>query len=176
MVTTLQLALLDQFLSSPCSVRWTTSFYPHFSLLRGETLTTIVTAQQSILANLEKKLRISKDVDSMLSKRCMDRCKRLLLDSTQDSLRMELFHSGPAAHVTLEKKLRLAECYLALFESQAAQEIASEAYDIAEETFGRTQPLTLQLQRVKLSSQMRVHQNLSTIESYDVIPGFIRLV
>lgn len=175
-ITALQLSLLYQFLNSPSSINWITAFYPHFSLKRGETHGTILGAQQTILANLQTKLRISGDVDSLLSKRCIDKCSRLLLDATQKSLRMELFHSGPTAKTTLEKKLRLSECYLLLSEIDAAQEIASEAFETAYTSLGRLHPLTLQLERCKLYTQARQLERLSTLGSFNFIPDFLRLV
>ena len=175
-INTLQLKLFDQFLNSNCSVTWTTIFYPHFSLKRGETHETILTTQRSILANLEKKLRMSADVDLKLSRRCIDRCRRLLLESTQDSLRVEQFYSGPAAKVTLEKKLRLAECYNTLLESDTAENISSEAFHVAQETLGPMQPLTLKLQRLKLYTKMLSSLTSSSAESYDDVKDFISLV
>jgi hypothetical protein len=175
-VTALQLGLLYQFLNSPCSVGWVTAFYRHFSLKRGESHGTILTAQHTILANLQKKLRVSGGVDAILSKRCIDKCSRLLLESTQDSLRREQFRSGPAAESTLEKKLRLSECYSSLCEWEAAQEIASEAVETAQTSLGRLHSLTLQLERGKLYTQARCLEISSTLESFDVIPTFLRLV
>ena len=175
-ITALQLSLLYQFLKSPSSVAWTVTFYPHFSLKYGETYGTILSAQQSILAKLQKKLRISGGVDPMLSQRCIDKCSRLLLESTQDSLSVEQFHSGPAAKTTIEKKLQLAECYNALAEFDAAVEVSSEAFEIAQETLGRLQPITLQLQRMTLRTQMQIHQRSGTMSSFDPIPDLIGLV
>jgi tetratricopeptide (TPR) repeat protein len=175
-LTALQLGLLYQFLNSPCSVSWITAFHRHFSLKRGESHGTTLTSQQTILANLQKKLRISGGIDAALSKRCIDKCGRLLLESTQDSLRREQFHSGPTAESTLEKKLRLAECYSSLFELEAAQEIASEAFETAQTSLGRLHPLMLQLERGKLYTQARCLERSSTLKSFDPIPNFLKLV
>jgi tetratricopeptide (TPR) repeat protein len=89
---------------------------------------------------------------------------------------MEQFHSGPASKSTIEKKLRLAECYGALGEIDAAAEVSSEAFETAQETLGRLQPITLQLQRMMLYSQMRIHQRSGTMDSHDAVPDLIGLV
>jgi tetratricopeptide (TPR) repeat protein len=89
---------------------------------------------------------------------------------------MEQFHSGPAGKLTIEKKLRLAECYCSLGELDAAAEISLEAFETSLETLGHMQPLTLQLQRLTLYTQMRLHQRSSTMGSYDIIPDLNKLV
>jgi tetratricopeptide (TPR) repeat protein len=142
----------------------------------GETFGTVLSSQQSILANLQKKLRLSVGVDALLSKRCIDKCGRLLLESTQDALRVEQFHSGPAARETLKKKLRLAECYCALGEIDAAAEISSEALEAVLDTFGRMNTLTLHLRRMTLYVQVRIHQRSSSRDAHDVIPQLNGLV
>jgi hypothetical protein len=149
-ISVLQLGLLHQFLNSTCSFSWITAFDRHFSLKRGESHGTILSAQQIILANLQKKLRTAEGVDAVVSKRCIDKCRRLLLESTQDSLRIERFHSGPAAPATLEKTLRLVECYCTSSEIEVAQEVASEAFETAKTSLGPMHPLTLQIERAKL--------------------------
>ncbi|KAH8600715.1 hypothetical protein B0O99DRAFT_287380 [Bisporella sp. PMI_857] len=175
-ITTLQLVLLDKFLNCQCSAIWATMFYPYFSIRHGETIETTLTIQHSILANLERNLRTCGNDDLGLSNRCIEKCRRLLLDSTRNSLVMEKFHSGPAAKVTLKKSLRFAKCCCALNELEAAKEVASEALKIAEETFGRMQPLTLQLQRMKLYIRTRIQHKSPTLDSYNVIPDFVILV
>lgn len=175
-ITALQLYLLDQFLSSHCSVTWATSFYPHFSEKSGETSGTTFTTQHSILANLERKLRISGGIDLVLSKRCIDKCARLLLESTRDCLRIEQFHSGIEARITVEKKLRLAECYIAIHEYDKANEMSSEAFQTAQDVLGQKQPITLQLQRLTLYSELCLRRHSSTVDSYDKVRHFVGLV
>jgi hypothetical protein len=175
-ITTLQLCLLDQFLSSHSGVTWTTSLYPHFSRKGGETRWETFITQHSILANLETKLRISGGIDPIRSKRCIDKCGRLLLESTRDSLRIEQFHSGLEAKITLEKKLRLAECYSALYELDRAKETSFEAFQTAQETLGRKQPITLQLHRLALYTELCLRRSSSTVDLYPIVRNFAGLV
>lgn len=167
--------LLEKFLHSNCSVTWTTTFYPHFSVKRGETIRTIFESQRLILANLERKLRLSGNIEPLRSERCVERCRRLLLDSTQHSLRIEHFNSGPVSKATLEKKLRLAECYDALNEFDSAEKIVLEAFKAAKDVLGEMQPLTLQLSILKLHIRMRIHQLSSTIRLFNGIPELLDL-
>jgi hypothetical protein len=175
-ITALQLTLLEQFLNSPCSVTWMTTFYPCFCQKLGENHRTIFRSQQSIIAKLKQKLRISGNVDPTLYKLCMEKFDRILLESVQYSLRMEQFGSGPLAKSTLEKKLRLAECYSVLYEIEAAKEITSEALESAQGLLGRMEPLTLELQHTKLRTEMHIQQRSPTIDSRDLIPNFIQFV
>jgi len=115
-------------------------------------------------------------VDAVVSKRCIDKCRRLLLESTQDSLRIERFHSGPAAQATLEKTLRLVECYCASSEIKVAQEVASEAFETAKTSLGPLHPLSLQIERVKLYTQAKCLEKSSSVASLDMTTDFIRLV
>jgi tetratricopeptide (TPR) repeat protein len=132
--------------------------------------------QHLILAPLEKKLRTSGGVDPLLSRRCMEKCSRLLLESTRDSLRVEQFHSGPASRRTLEKKFHLAGCYLTLYEYEAGEKIISEAFQTSENTLGQMHPLTLKLERLKLRTSMGIRQPSSMIGSFNVIEGFRELL
>ncbi|PMD13242.1 hypothetical protein NA56DRAFT_694968 [Hyaloscypha hepaticicola] len=175
-VTALQLGLLYQFLNSPCSINWVSTIYKHFALKCGENHGTILTAQKAIFVNLQKKLRTSGGIDPVLSTRCVDKCGRLLLESTQDALRIEQFHSGPTAEATLEKKLRVAQCYGSLFELDPAQETATDAFETAQHSIGTLHPITLQLERIMLYTQAQVLERSSTLKSYDTIPRFLRLV
>jgi tetratricopeptide (TPR) repeat protein len=172
----LQLGLLHQFLNSTCSFSWITAFDRYFSLKRGESHGTILSAQQIILANLQRKLETAEGADAVVSKRCIDKCRTLLLESTQDSLRIERFHSGPAAQATLEKTLRLVECYCASSEIEVAQEVALEAFETAKTSLGPLHPLSLQIERVKLYTQAKCLEKSSSVASLDMITDFIRLV
>jgi hypothetical protein len=172
----LQLGLLHRFLNSTCSFSWITAFDRHFSLKRGESHGTIFSGQQIILANLQKKLRAAEGVDAVVSKRCVDKCRRLLLESTQDSLRIERFHSGPATPATLEKTLRLVECYCASSEIEVAQEVASEAFETARTSLGPLHPLSLQIERAKLYTQAKCLEKSSSVASLDMKADLIRLV
>jgi tetratricopeptide (TPR) repeat protein len=115
-------------------------------------------------------------VDAVLSKRCIDKCRRLLLESTQDSLRIERFHSGPAAQATLEKTLRLVECYCTSSEIEVAYEVASEAFETAKTSLGPMHPLTLQIERAKLYTQAKCLEKSSSVASLDMTADLIRLV
>ncbi|KUJ12821.1 uncharacterized protein LY89DRAFT_721674 [Mollisia scopiformis] len=172
-----QLILLDSFLTSRSSVTWTSSFYPHFAFKRGDSQGTINSTEQSILANLQIMLRVSgRMVDASLSNRCIKRLSHLLLDSWQDSLRMEMFYSGPRARITIEKKLRLAQCYMAMNEMKAAEEIASEAFRTAQESLGPLHSLTIQLNRERIYSQFRSRKSPGSAEAYEFLPDFLRLL
>ncbi len=175
-ISVLQLGLLHKFLNSTCSFSWITAFDRHFSLKRGEIQGTILSAQQIILANLQKKLRTAEGVDAVVSMRCIDKCRHLLLDSTQDSLRIERFHSGPAAQATLEKTLRLAECYCTSSEIEVAHEVASEAFETAKTSLGPLHPLSLQIERAKLYTQAKCLEKSSCVASLDMTADLIRLV
>jgi tetratricopeptide (TPR) repeat protein len=164
-------------LTSSCGVTWTSSFYPHFALKCGESHGTINSAQQSIFASLQIILRdTGYRIDTSLCKRIIKQLDRLLLDSRQDSLHMEMFHSGPTAVVTLEMKLKLAQCYMSMHETKAAEDIASEALQTAQETLGYLHPLTMQLHRAKLASLARLLQVSGNQNTFEIIPKLSTLV
>jgi hypothetical protein len=72
-----------QFLNSPCSVKWMTTFYLYFCQKLGENHRTIFRSQQSIIAKLKQKLRVSGNVDPTLYKLCVEKFDRILLESVQ---------------------------------------------------------------------------------------------
>lgn len=176
-ITREQLLILDKFLTSSCGVTWTSCFYPHFALQCGESHGTINLAQLTIFASLQIRVRESwENTDALASGRIVRQLDRLLLDSRQDSLRMEIYYSGPEAEVTIEKKFRLALCYTSMHETKAAEEVSSEALKTAQETLGDLHPLTLQLYRTKLSALARLRQAQGDLDSSEIIPKLSALV
>jgi len=132
--------------------------------------------QHLILASLEKKLRVSSTVDSLVSKRCIEKCSRLLLEYTRGSLRVEQFRSGPASERTLEKKYHLTGCYLNLYEYKAGEKVIFEAFQTAQSTLGDMHPLTLKLARMKLHTQVCFHPPSSGENSPKSLEGFLELL
>lgn len=87
---------------------------------------------------------------------------------------MEQFNSGSASKGTIEKKIRLAECYAILKEFDAADNIVSEAFESAVETLDDMQPLILQLKCLKLHIRMWLQQPYS-ITAYNGILELLEL-